>query len=95
MPLDTKLFEMKEISKPELEQLKQYLKYIENETVRNLNPFFDFKMFEIDSPILPSAVISQAFPESKPEKAQIFERSQNEFSDGIINFFVHLAYNLD
>ncbi len=83
---------MREIKKSELEQLKQYLKDIENETVRNLDPFFDFKMFELDPPILPSAVIGQAFPKSKPEKAQIFERSQNEFTNGIINFFSQLEY---
>ena len=83
---------MKEIKKPELEQLKQYLKNIENETIRDLDPFFDFKIFELDLPILPAAIIGQAFPESKPEKAQILERSRNEFSDGIINFFSQLEF---
>ena len=81
---------MKEIKTLELERFRQHLEYRGDKTLRNLNLFFDVKLFELESPVSPSVIIAQAFSEAKPEKAQISECSQNDFSDGIINFFTHL-----
>jgi hypothetical protein len=81
---------MKEINTTELEQFREHLEYREDKTLRNLNLFFDVKMFELESSASPSVIILQAFPDAKPEKARIVELSENEFSDGVIDFFSHL-----
>ncbi|HEX8565827.1 MAG TPA: hypothetical protein VF648_09160 [Pyrinomonadaceae bacterium] len=81
---------MQEINTLELEQFRKHLEYCEDKTLRNLNPFFKVKMFELKFSVSPSVIILQAFPDAKPEKAQIIERSENEFSDGVIDFFSQL-----
>ena len=81
---------MNELNTPELEQLKQHLEYRADETIRNLVPFFDVKMFELESSAIPSEIIVKAFPRSNLEKAQIVERTPNAFNEGIIDFFSHL-----
>jgi hypothetical protein len=81
---------MKEFSTLEFEQLKQHLEYREDKTPRNLDPFFDVKMFELEMSAVPSEIVTQAFPKSNPEKAQIIERSANDFSECVIEFFSQL-----
>jgi hypothetical protein len=79
---------MKEISTPEFEQFLNHLTYYDENSLGNLSPFFDAKLLEMDSPTSPRSIITSAYPETKVDKAEISERSTNEFETAIQKFFL-------
>lgn len=82
---------MRELNTPEFERFQQHLKYFDENTLGNLSPFFEAKLFRLESPASPSAIITCAYPEAEVEKAQISERSPGEVDTAIRDFFSHIT----
>lgn len=81
---------MKELNTAEFEHFQQFLKYFDENSLGNLSPFFDAKLFTLESPATPASIIRYAYPETEIEKAQISERSRDEVAASIRGFFSHI-----
>jgi hypothetical protein len=81
---------MKPFTAPEFEAFKQHLRYYDENILGNLTPFFEAKLFALDSRAEPASIIASAYPETEVEKAKIRTHSTAGFDAGIKEFFCHM-----
>ena len=81
---------MNELNPKEFQNLKLYLKSLEENVSGYLTPYFLVKLVEVSPDLIPSVIIKNLFSNTKPDSEHIIIRSINEFSQNIISFCLRI-----